>query len=412
MALVGLVLATGGAQAAGFALIEQNASGLGNAYAGQAASAQDASVLFYNPAGLTEIKGRQIVGAVHLVKPSAQYSGGTPDGGDAGNLTPVASAYYAMDISPTLKCGLGLGAPFGLKTEYDAGWYGRSQAILSDLKTVSLSPTLAWRLSDAVSLGVGVNYSYVDAELSKGLPTPLDLLDATGEITLKGDDTAFSYNLGLMFRADPRTRLGLGYRSTVKYRVDGRVTTTANALTAGALMLKGIPGDAYADVTLPDVATVAVFHQLSDRWAVMADVTWTGWGTFSRLDVKLKKDGSTLDSTDESWQDVWRFGLGASYRMSDRWTWRFGVAYDNAAVPDAEHRTPRIPDQDRTWLAVGGQYALDDQSKVDFGYAHLFVKTADINHSEPGALPGTSTTVTGSYDNAVDILSMQYTQTF
>lgn len=409
-AFVGLMLAAAGAHAAGFALIEQNASGLGNAYAGQAASAQDASVLFFNPAGLTEIKGRQVVGALHLIKPSAQYSGATPDGGDAGGLTPVPSAYYAMDIGPSLKFGLGLGAPFGLKTKYDANWYGRSQAILSDLKSVAISPTLAWRLNDTVSLGAGVNYSYIDAELSKALPPPLSFADTAGEIALTGDDTAWSYNLGALVHLGPATRLGLGYRSTVEYRVAGNVATSASSpLVLGALAAQGIPGAAYADVTLPDVATLAIHHQVNERWSVMADLTWTGWGVFKRLDVKLKSNGATVDSTDESWQDVWRFGVGASYRMNDTWTWRFGVAYDNAAVPDASHRTPRIPDEDRTWVAVGVQYTLGERNWLDFGYAHLFVKDAAINHTEPGIPP---VTVTGSYDNAVDILSMQYTHTF
>ncbi|MDD4880102.1 MAG: outer membrane protein transport protein [Gallionellaceae bacterium] len=398
LALAGLMLLGGGAQAAGFALIEQSASGLGNAYAGQAASAQDASVLFYNPAGLNEIQGRQFVAAVHLIKPSARYSAsaGVEDGGDAGSLIPVPSAYYAMDISPDLKFGLGMGAPFGLKTEYDSDWSGRSHAILSDLQSVSLSPTLAWRLSDAVSLGVGVNYSYIQAELSKGLPSPYSLLYPTVVTTMKGDDTAWSYNLGAMFRLGSDTRLGLGYRSTVKYHLSGQVTSNVDP----ALAQLGIPTNVYADVKLPDTATLAIHHQVNDRWSVMADATWTGWGAFNRLDIRRQSDGALVDSTDESWKDVWRFGLGASYRMNDTWTWRVGVAYDNAPVPDSAHRTPRIPDADRTWLAMGGQYALSGKGKVDFGYAHLFVKDSAIDNPA------------GSYDNAVDILSVQYTHTF
>jgi long-chain fatty acid transport protein len=162
------------AQGAGFALIEQNASGLGNAYAGQAAVAEDASTIFFNPAGLTYVEGRQVVAAGHLIMPSAEFSdaGSTlairGDGGDAGVTAFVPNFYYAMDVTPDLKFGLGVNAPFGLTTEYDDTWAGQVQAIKSDLKTVNVNPALGWRVNDRLSLGFGLNWQYIEAELTQG----------------------------------------------------------------------------------------------------------------------------------------------------------------------------------------------------------------------------------------------------
>jgi long-chain fatty acid transport protein len=155
------------AHAAAFALMEQNASGLGNAYAGQAAAAEDASTIFFNPAGMTYIKGRQAVGAFHLIKPSSEFNdeGSTSpvaptggDGGDAGDLAFVPNAYLSWEIVPDkIWLGIGLGAPFGLKTEYDDDWVGRFHAVKSDLKTININPSIAWKVADGVSLGTGIN---------------------------------------------------------------------------------------------------------------------------------------------------------------------------------------------------------------------------------------------------------------
>lgn len=400
VAAVWAALGMTGANAAGFALIEQNASGLGNAYAGQAATAQDASTIFFNPAGLTEIDGRQVTAALHYISPSAKFTGvattvipgytpPTALGGDAGEPAWVPNAYFTMDLRPGLKFGLGLNAPFGLATEYDASWAGQIQAIKSEVKTININPTLAWQIDDRLSLGFGLDWQRIDAKLS-------NFARAAGVATVKGDDNAWGYNLGLLFKLDDASRIGLSYRSRVKYNLDGTVSFS-NTL---------VPSDLVkAAITLPSSASLGYFRKLNDHWDLLADLTWTGWGVFNTLAV-YRASGVPLTTVNEGWDDVLRVGLGATYHQNQDWSWRVGMAYDQAPVPDAAHRTPRIPDEDRVWLAVGGQRQLPNRSKLDFGYAHLFVKNADIAHTNSGV------TVTGSYDNAVDILSVQYTYNF
>ena len=386
----GLVLAgcTQFVHAAGFALIEQNASGLGNAYAGQAAAATDASTIFFNPAGMTYLPDRQLVLVGHLIKPEAEFSGsstiGGGNGGDAGGLALVPNAYYAFRLTPDVRLGVGMNAPFGLKTEYDTPWAGQTQGVSSHIKTINVNPSIAWLYNDKVSVGMGINYQMAEVSLSSSVTAP-----AVNVLKMKGDDDAWGYNLGMLIKLDNNTRLGLAYRSELKYHLTGRATGPINGAIA-------------ADLTTPASASLSLFHRLNERWDLLADLSWTGWSSFDKLAVT----GAVNALVPENWNDILRIGVGANYRQNDKWLWRVGTAYDQNAVPDAERRTVRLPDADRIWLAFGGQYKMSDKGWIDFGYAHLFFNEAAIDHVEPPIR------VKGRFDSQVNIVSAQYTHTF
>ena len=390
------------AHAAGFALIEQNASGLGNAYAGQAASAQDASTIFFNPAGMTLLPDSQLVLAGSLIKPQAEFTGtvspaivGGGDGGDAGDLAFVPNAYFAYRVSPDIHVGVGLNAPFGLKTEYDSTWKGRTQAIKSELKTINLNPAIAWQASESLSLGAGLSIQYTEATLSNSA-------NGAGIATVSGDDYGWGFNLGLLWQPSDATRVGLAYRSEVDYALKGDVEFSVASVANGPIT---------ADTTLPDSASLSLFHALTPKWDLLADVTWTGWSDFKELRI-VRNSGVTLGLTPENWSDSYRYSLGMNYHLNDKLTLRGGAAYDETPVSDS-YRTARIPDEDRTWLAFGAQYRLSDKSVLDFGYAHLFMKDARINKTEFTNLPPvTPVTLSGTYESAVDILSAQLTLNF
>lgn len=384
------------AQGAGFALIEQNASGLGNAYAGQAAVAEDASTIFFNPAGLTYVEGRQVVAAGHLIMPSAEFSdaGSTlairGDGGDAGVTAFVPNFYYAMDVTPDLKFGLGVNAPFGLTTEYDDTWAGQVQAIKSDLKTVNVNPALGWRVNDRLSLGFGLNWQYIEAELTQGTGAAVN----PPEARMEGDDASWGWNIGVLWDIDGFNRLGIAYRAAIDHSLEGKLKTPLGATPV------------YADVEMPASASLSYWRRLSPAWELLADLTWTEWSSFEKLDVVRKADDAVLSHIPEMWENAWRYSLGLTYRPSRAWTWRSGLAYDETPVPDAAHRTARIPDADRLWVALGGQYRFSPKAAVDFGYAQLFVKDAHIVHVNNGTL------LRGNYDSRIDILGAQYTHNF
>jgi long-chain fatty acid transport protein len=398
--VAGLALAgcTHLAHAAGFALIEQNASGLGNAYAGAAAVAEDASTVFFNAAGMTLLPDSQLVVAGHLVKPEMEFSGavtpniGGTQGGDAGDWALIPNAYFAYRLTPDVHLGLGLNSPFGLKTEYDSDWIGRTQAIKSEVKTINLNPSIAYKVSQALSLGAGVSLQRIEATLTNQVYP----LANTSLIEIEGDDYGWGFNLGALWQFTPNTRVGVAYRSEIDFTLEGNASVTNFPLVPG--------GQVTADITLPDSASLSLFHKLSAKLDLLADVTWTGWSDFDKLAI-YRTSGVLLSSTPENWDDILRYSLGATWHMSDKLSLRGGVAYDEAPVSDLD-RTPRIPDGARTWIAFGGQYRLSKQSAVDFGYAHLFV-------NDPGLLSTAGgTTLNGEYDSAVDILSAQYTHSF
>ncbi|HCJ50652.1 MAG TPA: aromatic hydrocarbon degradation protein [Gallionella sp.] len=437
-----LAVMSGSVGASGFALIEQSASGMGNAFAGGAAVAEDASTIFFNPAGMSRLSGKQISIAAHAIRPSAKFSGtatglaplqiaGIGTGGDAGSWALVPNAYFAMQMNPQTRLGLGINAPFGLQTNYDANWMGRFQGVKSKIQTINLNPSVSYDVSDTVSLGLGLNYQQLSGELTSminysgaayaagfaagGLPGAVAALTAVGGpgkeglSTLTGKDSAWGYNLGGMFKLSPQTRVGVAYRSRVKYNLSGAVSFANRPV----FLATKLPDQAVTlAITMPDSFSVSGFHQLNDQWDVMADASWTGWSVFKQLNV-LNTTGTSLSTpTPENWKDTWRVSAGANYHYNERWMARAGVAYDQAPVSDV-YRTVRIPDNDRVWLSVGGQYKPNKQGAFDFGYAHLFVSNATLNQSAVANpdLAGKGYLV-GSYKNSVDILSAQYTYSF
>ncbi len=430
--IAGAILAmSGSAMASGFALIEQSASGMGNAFAGGAASADDASTVFFNPAGMSRLDGKQVAVGLHAIKPSAKFSnnGSTAaalqannngNGGDAGSLAFVPNAYFAMELNQKMRFGLGINAPFGLKTEYDTNWIGRFQAMKSKLQTINLNPAVSYDVTDTVALGAGLNYQHITGDLTSavnysaaafaagggGLLTAVGGPNVEGVSTITGSDSAWGYNFGAMFNVDPQTRIGVAYRSKIKYTLKGSIafSNVPAALAASPTLANG---DVTLPITMPDSFSVSGFHNLNDKWDVMADATWTGWSVLQQLKID-RTSGANVLTVQEKWKNTWRISTGASYHYNEQWIARAGIALDQSPVSDT-YRTARIPDNDRTWLSVGGQYKPAKQSAVDFGYSHLFVKDSTIADMQAAGGKGN---LVGTYKNSVDILSVQYTHSF
>lgn len=415
---------SGGAWASGFQLMEQNASQLGNAYAGTAAAAEDASTIFFNPAGMSYLKGRDLAVSLNAIKTSAKFSnagssytvGGAPlppgvipapglppligDGGDAGDLALLPAVYYAHAIDSKWSLGISVNAPFGLKTEYDAPWIGAFQGIKSELLTMAITPTVSYKAAPDLSIGFGIRAQKADATLTN--------LGGTGGVTqLEGDDWGYGFSLGILWQATPATRLGAAYQSRINYTLEGDVTgTDILAATGGATAILPVT----ADLTLPDILTFSAAHQLNSKWDILADIAWTNWSKFQELRV-VGPTGATLTFVPQNWDDTWRFALGANYKYNSQWKFRFGVAYDQTPTSD-QFRTVRIPDEDRIWVAVGVQYKLSPNSVLDVGYSHIFVDDPKINKTETLGAGPVGTRVLGEYDADVNIFGVQFSHSF
>ena len=408
------------ASAAGFALIEQSASGMGNAFAGAAATAEDASTVFYNPAGMSQLKQPQVVVSGHAISLSAKFSGSATNpgllgggaatggnGGDAGGVSFVPNAYFVMPIGEKFNFGVGVNAPFGLKTEYDENWAGRFQGIKSDIKTINVNPSLSYKLSDSFAVGIGLNYQKLDAELTNAVVLGPG---AEGRAKLKADDDGWGWNAGVLFNLTPATKIGASYRSQIKYNLTGTTTVT----TATGAVLSAAGGPTNADITLPEMFSLSVSHQLNEDWEILGDITYTKWSKIKTVNVVNSTSGANRDVLTLNFDDSYRVSIGANYKYSESLTLKGGIAYDQSPVQD-QSRTVRLPDNDRTWLAVGAKYKVTKNAAIDAGYAHLFIKNAPINNTRGQlGLPAAfgNTTVTGSYTGSVDILSVQYAQSF
>jgi long-chain fatty acid transport protein len=401
--------ASSAAWSAGYAIQEQSITGLGRAFAGSAAVAEDASTIFFNPAGLTYLDRAEMDLGLNYIAPKSNFSDegssiagvidlNGDDYGDAGKNAVVPNFYYAHPVNDRLALGFGVSAPFGLVTEYDDTWVGRYFAVKSDLLTVNFNPSIAYKATDKLSIGFGVSAQYVDVELTQmadlgaksGSPQTAD-----GKVKLEADDWGYGYNVGVMYQATEATRLGVAFRSKISHTVkgDGTLKDTNRNVIADE--------NIEADVDLPETLSFAIHHDINSKWAIMADATWTKWSRFKELDIR--SDGGALSSTKpEDWENTMRYGLGVAYKHNEKWQFRAGVAYDETPIPSAERRTARFPGNDRKWVALGATYHYSENIILDAGYAHLFIDDPKINETDDNGY-----NLKGKYEASVDLLGVQ-----
>ncbi len=425
---VALLLAAAGACGAGFGIIENSASGMGSAYASGGAAAEDAATVWFNPASMTLLKGQNAVGAINVILPNADFTndgsafadGSALNGPDSNsNITAYIPAfYYSGRINEALFAGISINAPFGLVTQYDDDWVGRYHAVESDLKTVNINPALAYKIDAHWSVGGGVSLQLLDITLSSavdfgslmGAPGSADgFAKLTGD---NSDDPAFGWNVGVLYAYDAATRFSLAYRSAVRQHVTGNADFSVPAAAAPIVSTGAFTDTALrSDVTLPASASLGAFHRYG-QLELMADLTWTQWSSFDELRIKYKNPLQPDSVTTEDYQDQWRAAVGGSYRVNKSLLLRAGTAYDQKAVKDKQHRTPRIPDNDRYWLSVGAGYKLTDAVGADIGYSHLFVPKTPIDNTYESDVSSLNHTLRGEYDSGIDIFSAQLTMTF
>ncbi len=456
--------------ASGFQLIEQNASGLGNAFAGQAAGVKNASAIHFNAAALTRVKGWNFVASVEPVGlsttfadtgstvPSVAFPQGTYNfpvplgttGGDAGKWIPVPNGYLSGQVTERIWLGVGVNVPFGLETDWSSDWMGRFRATKSKVDALTVSPTIALQLSDTLSIGGGANWQHLEADFNQGVAfgglayagtaqavaayPPAVRAAAVAAVVaqlgpqgrslegaglISGSSKAWGWNAGALLKLGAQAHLGVSYRSKITHDITGDVTFEGAptfslpgplAPIGAGLNAKFANGPVKTTITLPDTWSVAAAWE-REKVEVLADWTWTGWTTVQSLDI-VREDNTALSSVPLKFQDTWRVGLGFNYRLDDKWTLRLGTAYDKAPVQDI-YRTPRLPDANRVWAAGGFEWKLSQKARVDVGYAHIFIDkgTSNLKNQETP----TSTPVgdlIGEYTAKTDILGAQLTLSF
>ncbi|MGH7186379.1 MAG: OmpP1/FadL family transporter, partial [Pseudomonadota bacterium] len=353
---IGLVALSENVIAGGFAILEQGVKGLGNAFAGGAAVAEDASTVFFNPAGMTRLHGSEIDSAGHLIIPSLDFQdngshlnravGGAPipftDDGDGADLALIPNLYYVHSYDDRLKFGAASNVPFAFLTDYEDGWQGRYHALRSEGFVINLNTSAAYRFNELLSLGVGFDAQYIDVTFSNaldfstlclgtsapacgalGLTTP-GRPATDGRVEFSGDDWSFGYNVGVLLEPSKATRIGIHYRSHIEHEVGGEADFTvpvpAFAAATGAFRDTG----ASTTLDLPDSVSVSAYQELGERFAVLGDLTWTHWSRFDQVVVNFDNRRQPPLVTPQGWEDAFRYALGLTYHPEGPVTLRSG----------------------------------------------------------------------------------------
>ena len=372
--------------AAGFAINEQSISGMGTGFAGRSSSADDASTIFGNPAGMSRLKREQVTGGVALLDAHTDIShaSSSPNGGsNDGDMVPfiaVPMGYYVKPIDEHWAFGIGMYAPFGLITDYEKGFAGRYFGSNSEVKVMTLQPTVSYAFNDKVSIGFGPTINRIEGTLESNLS--LTQTQPDGTVKIKGDDTALGYNIGVLVQATDSTRVGLTYHSKVKYTLEG--DTKVNYGLLGALGHQKY--DASLDVTTPESVDFSVTHELNDQWTLYAGSTWTRWSRLENITAENEGVQPALASSfgtiteEQNWHDTWAHAIGASYKLNKQWVLRTGLSVDQAPTNNV-NRSPRIPTGDRTIFSVGAGWSPTDDLTIDVAYSYLKEDDAKINIS-------------------------------
>ncbi|HTG37898.1 OmpP1/FadL family transporter [Sphingomonas sp.] len=381
----------GAAHASGFSLKEQSAKETGRAFAGGAAAADDASIIFYNPAGMTKLERSQVSLNSHILFVDSQQRNngstlsvpGAPatvpvTGSDGGNPFDqpviVPTGYAAFRASDRLWFGLGISAPFGLKVEYDPSFFGRYDSIKSEVKTVNIQPSVGYAINDNVSIGGGIDIQQIDVKLRNALPNLVPGA-GDGEVNISGDDLSVGWNAGVLFSLG-KARLGAHYRSKVVHRLDGQYQVTG---LVGPLASGNTSSFATAPLEIPESVTLSAMYGVGDRVRVMATGQWFNWSRFDAINVEPL--GRPTVVSEQNYKDSWSGHGAVEFDATDRLTLRAGGLYDTTPTQDA-FRTTRVPDGDRTWVTGGATWRLNDRIDVNVSYAHVFVSEEELDRSD------------------------------
>jgi long-chain fatty acid transport protein len=375
--------------ASGFAINEQSISGMGTGFAGRSSAADDASTIFGNPAGMSRLKREQVTGGVALLDAhtdishaSSRPNSGSNDG-DMVPLVAVPMGYYVKPIDDHWAFGIGMYAPFGLVTDYEKGFAGRYFGSKSDVKVMTLQPTVSYAFNDKVSIGFGPTINRIEGTLESNLSITQAAPD--GKVKIKGDDTALGYNIGVLVQATDSTRVGLTYHSKVKYKLDGDTKVNYNVLAAVG-QNPSQKYDASLDLTTPESVDLSLTHQLDDKWTLYAGSTWTRWSRLKDITVENKGVPAILNgqfgtiTEEQNWHDTWAHAIGASYQLNKEWVLRTGLSVDQAPTNNV-NRSPRIPTGDRKIFSLGAGWSPTDDLTIDVAYSYLREESVKVNNS-------------------------------
>ncbi len=397
------------AMAGGFALREQSAEGLGNAFAGAAAGGAGLGSMFWNPATITDKQGWNSSWNFTGILPNATSTAGVGTSlpllalpNVSSNFAPGAilpASYSSYQLNDRFWVGLQTGAPFGLTTKNVPPYSGQIYGLTSKVFSTEITPTFGYKVNEFLSIGAGVRVQYFNVGLSQSL-TPAA---AAPNFHMKGDAWSIGYTLGATLKPGPNTEIGIGYRSQVRPNLEGIFEAPVPFVAAAVTPIS-------AKLTLPDQVTVGVKHRLNDQWTLLAGYEWTHWSVFNRFPVINQTTGAPIllggapVTLAFQWRNGWYASAGAEYQWNPALKLRAGLGYESSPITTAT-RTVRLPDNNRVWATAGLSYQYSKKLSIDVSYAHIFVPVTNINIG-PGHANFVGLTYAGKARAHFDMLSV------
>lgn len=397
------ILFAGNTFAGGFQTGTQNARamGMGHAFVGMAA---DASAIYFNPAGLANLRGFNLVAGTTLIMPTVDFTGPKPlttkTSTEKKTFTPINFyAAYAMDNG--FSFGVGVYNPYGLGSEWSSSWIGKALAVKTELKTFYINPTVSYKFSNDFSLGLGFIYIISDVSMSRritsvpGVPVPTNIMS-----DLTGDGSAISFSAGLLYKPIQVLSIGVSYRHSAEVEYDGEVSfsnltvgipAVDAALAAGFKTSKG-----KAIINMPSDLRVGLSYNATEDFTINADVMFVGWSIYKELGAKFDNAAYNM-SAPKNWENTIGFKLGGEYRMNAL-ALRAGYVYDGSPIP-TKYMDPSLPGSNRHEFTVGVGYQISSNFRFDVAYQFISF-TEEVDDS--------SIPFNGTYENSTNLFGLNF----
>ena len=401
--IVSTLLISANIFAGGFQLNEHGARALamGGAFT---SVANDASAIYWNGAGISFLKGTNIVFGASFIAPSSKFRGVTPDVTEyrGKNLLFYPVHFFATtQLSDKFSVGLGFTTPFGLGTEWDENWVGKYLAIETSLQTFIVTPVISYKPIESLAISAGFVYSFADVLITRKNPLqPIFASDAF--IHLEGNDMfAYGFNAGIMFKPTKCISIGASYHSEVKYEFEGTATSTGPDQVAASLP----KGDITAELSTPQNIAGGIAIDVSPRVKISADFQYVGWSSYDTLAVTFVETG-VVSASPRMYEDSYIIRLGGSYKANDQVTFMGGVYYDKNPVSN-EYLNPSLPESNRIGLSFGNEAQLFENLSVQGSYLFIRGKQLTITDSKEIYTSGNGT-FNGTYNTSANIFGLSF----
>lgn len=418
----GLLVASVQAMASAFQIWEQDGASIANYHAGYAAEADDASIAFYNPAGIPRIKNQQLIFGADGVVTDIQYKGTVAVNtatnpnpqqvtAEGGLFTPIPFLQYVAPITDRLGFGLSIVVPFGAQINYRRTTFLEYASTYNSIKVVDITPTLGWQVTDQASIGAGPDLQKMSVEFDQTAILGDSSTDTSS--TNRADDTAWGYHLGGLYQFNEYSRVGLSYHSQVVHHLSRR-SSFSGPLADVINDNQPLISRATANITLPPYTAFSLFHRFNPTVSLMGSVIYTQWSIVKNLVMKnLAGIDTGNPSTDiqvvvpQNFSNTWNFSLGGNYYASEAIILKGGLGYDETPVQN-QYRNVQLPDNNHYVVALGGHYQASKAIGLDIGWNHVFMHKAHV--SPPTQITGDQQTITnGSVTGGADIYAAQIT---